>query len=804
MANWFEAIFEFLFKYRPTVFEKGDFHFGSPTSVIVLLLVSALIGIPALLTYAAVRGKSSRRDRLVLGALRGAAIVVVMICLFRPLLLLSAAVPQRNYVGVLIDDSRSMQIADLPGGGRDGRQARSQVVRQLMARADSGLRKALGDRFMLRYYRFASGAQRIAAPDDVTFAGGRTRIGDAIEQARQDLEAVPLSGLVVLTDGADNAQTPLGDELLSLRARSVPVFTVGIGRERFDKDIEVRRVEAARSALKGSALVVDVLVKQRGFGGTKVPLVVEDDGRLVSSEEITLPSDGDLAPVRVHVAVNEAGPRTLTFRIPLQAGEQVSQNNAQQALVVVRNRREKILYVDELRYEFPLIRRAVSADSNIQLVKLVRQGDNKFWRGDVDSAAELAGGFPKTRAELFTYRAIILGSVEASFFTHDQLQMLADFVNVRGGGLLLLGGRRSFAEGGYAGTPLSAVMPVVVEGDAVADSMTFFADLKVSLTPAGATHAATQVAPSLDKTAERWKTLPSVTSVNRIRRLKPGAVALLMGSVPSDGRAGGPGETASGYEQPVLAYQRYGRGVAIALPVQDTYLWRMGAEIPVEDQTFETFWRQLLRWLTSEVPDRVGVVAATDVVGPREPIALQADVADSGYVMRNDARVVAHVVAPTGAARDIPMEWAVDRDGQYRATFTPEESGLYQIKVDADFASGRRGSGRGSRTDSSATGGMTGLSSEPVYVRATTEADAGREFVDAEMRASLLKRIAQETGGRFYTPATSSSLAEDIALSTRGVTVVNQMDLWDMPVVLLVLLGLVSAEWGYRKARGLV
>jgi hypothetical protein len=99
---------------------------------------------------------------------------------------------------------------------------------------------------------------------------------------------------------------------------------------------------------------------------------------------------------------------------------------------------------------------------------------------------------------------------------------------------------------------------------------------------------------------------------------------------------------------------------------------------------------------------------------------------------------------------------------------------------------------------------MTGLSSEPVYVRATTEADAGREFVDAEMRASLLKRIAQETGGRFYTPATSSSLAEDIALSTRGVTVVNQMDLWDMPVVLLVLLGLVSAEWGYRKARGLV
>src|SRR6185503_3282950 len=97
----------------------------------------------------------------------------------------------------------------------------------------------------------------------------------------------------------------------------------------------------------------------------------------------------------------------------------------------------------------------------------------------IDSAAELDAGFPRSRADLFKYRGVIIGDIEASFFTHDQLAMLADFVNVRGGGLLMLGGRRSFAEGGYAGTPLADVMPVVVNGDAVPDSLTFFADLKV-------------------------------------------------------------------------------------------------------------------------------------------------------------------------------------------------------------------------------------------------------------------------------------------------------------------------------------
>lgn len=800
MANWLESLFAFLFKYRPAVFEKGDFAFGSPTSVIVLLLAGALIGVPAILTYAAVRGKSTRRDRWILGAFRATAILLVVFCLFRPMLLLSAAVPQRNYVGVLIDDSRSMQIADVDAG--DARpQTRGDVVRHLVAGPDSAIRKALADRFLVRYFRFSSGTQRIASADDVSFAGTSTRLGDAIEHARQELEAVPLSGLVVFSDGADNARTPLGDELLSLRARSVPVFTVGIGRERFDKDIEIRRVEAARTALKGSAIVADVLVRQRGYGGQKVPLVVEDEGRVIASEEVTLPGDGDLAPVRVHVALNDAGPRTLAFKIAPQPGEQVTQNNTQQALVVVRDRREKILYVEgEPRSEMAFIRRAVASDSNLQLVTLQRTAENTFQRFDVDNGEELAGGFPKTREELFRYRGIVLGSVDASLFTRDQLQMLADFVGLRGGGLLLLGGRHAFGEGGYAGTPLAPVMPVVIAGEAVPDSLTFLADIKPELTPAGAASAATQIAGTEQKSSDRWKTLPPVTSVNFIRGIKPGAVVLVNGVVPSDGRTESAPIAVRRYEQPVLAYQRFGKGLSIALPIQDAWLWQMDPTTPVDDQTFVTFWRQLLRWLTSDVPNRITVSSANDVAGVRDPIALTAEVADSAFVMRNDARVVAHLTAPSGTTRDLPMEWAVDRDGEYRATFTPEEAGNYEVVAEVDPAAGAAGGGS-ARTSADTTRDRR---SDATYVRVNSATESSREFVDAEMRASLLRRIARETGGRFYTPATVASLPEDIALSKRGVTVVNQMDLWDMPVIFLMLVGLVSAEWAYRKKRGLV
>ena len=71
------------------------------------------------------------------------------------------------------------------------------------------------------------------------------------------------------------------------------------------------------------------------------------------------------------------------------------------------------------------------------------------------------------------------------------------------------------------------------------------------------------------------------------------------------------------------------------------------------------------------------------------------------------------------------------------------------------------------------------------------------------MRASLLKRIADETGGKFYRPDRVSTLVEDLAMSKNGVTVVNQLDLWDMPLLFLLVVALESAEWGYRRARGL-
>ena len=759
-----DAFVEALFKYRPVVFERGEFALAAPWPMLIAVAVGAL-GLVLAWAYGRARGKSTPRDRIVLTGVRVAILGLAGFSLLRPTLLVSTAVPQKNAVAILIDDSRSMNIADVDG------QTRAQVAQRLLGTRDSSLARALGERFQLRYYRFSSAAEPVPDGSAMTFAGGRTHLSAALDRARQDLSTVPLAGLVVITDGADNSASALAEPLLALKARNLPVYTIGVGSPRFDRDIEITRVEIPHTALRGTAVVANVVVAQRGFAGRKVKLLAEDAGRIVASQEVTLSGDGEESPVRMRVVTSETGPRQLRFRIARENGELIADNNARDALVTVTDRAEKILYVEgEPRFELKFMRRAVSEDENLRLVALQRTADNKFLRLGVEDSLELVAGFPKTREELFTYRAVILGSVEAAFFTLEQLRMLADFVGERGGGLLMLGGRHAFAEGGYAETPMADVMPVEVARSGEGGEE-YFAELQISPTPAGAMHPATQLGTSEQASLDRWKTMPSLTAVNRVGPAKPGATALLVGR----------DTTASGSERHVvLAHQRYGRGKVIAFPVQDSWLWQMHATIAVDDVSHETFWRQMLRWLVSDVPERI-TMTAPDHVAPGEVVAVRAQVNNESFLAINGAAVRANVIGPDGAPIDVPFEWIVDKDGEYRGSFTAKDAGLYRVSVSARVG------------DSVITG-----SEDYVVAR-----DIQQEMFGAAQRRSLLERVASETGGRYYTPQTAEGLARDMVYTSSGTTVTEQLDLWDTPAMFIALLGLIATEWLLRRKRGL-
>jgi len=435
----------------------------------------------------------------------------------------------------------------------------------------------------------------------------------------------------------------------------------------------------------------------------------------------------------------------------------------------VRDRKEKILYFEgEPRFEYKFIRRAIPDKDNVIVTSLIRTADNKYMRQGVDSPDELVAAFPKTREELFAYRSLIIGSLEAAALTGDQLRMISEFVDRRGGGLLMLGGPRAFAEGGYAGTAVSDVLPVVLDRGRVQPKGTV-QRLTVRPTRAGSGTAVTQLGATEAASAEKWNSLPGVTAVNRIDAVKPGATVLLMGT--DESRA----------ERPMLIFQRYGRGKSFAFLPQDSWVWQMHASIAVDDMTHENFWRQLLRWLVDGVPDQVEPALTTERVDPGEAATLTANVVDPSFVELNDAAVTATVTGPDGAIQDVPMSWDGEHAGQYQATLATKAPGWYEAKIEA-------------------TRGGKPVGSAVTHFRA---APGDAEYFDATMHAATLRRIADETGGHFYDASNTSTLADDLRYTGRGVTTVEEHELWHLPIVLILLVGLLCAEWGYRRVVGL-
>src|SRR5207248_3248237 len=286
------SIFEFLFKYKPIIYAKGRLAFqllGSRGWFILFIIAAAAAA------YYAYRNVARDKYSVGLVALRAVTFTLLAFIVLRPVLNISTVLPQESYLAVVIDNSESMKIKD------DGQVARSdQLQKQFEV---TNFFKRLGDKFKIRTYRFDATAERIDGPGQMNFAGKRTRIESATDLLQQELGTVPLSGVVLITDGVDNASKQWTESLSKLEARHIPFYTVGVGAENITRDAEIVNVAAPRTTLKESTATVDVSYRSHGFRGRKATLYVRENGVLLKSEQVTLPADGEIAETSLDLPV---------------------------------------------------------------------------------------------------------------------------------------------------------------------------------------------------------------------------------------------------------------------------------------------------------------------------------------------------------------------------------------------------------------------------------------------------------------------------------------------------------------------
>jgi uncharacterized membrane protein len=537
---------------------------------------------------------------------------------------------------------------------------------------------------------------------------------------------------------------------------------VGVGPERIEYDLELERVDVAATAPAGAKISAELSVRHDADATTRVRVYDRDE--LIAAREVKLSSQPGLTTFAIDLPPVEAGAHALRFALDPLDNERNTINNSRTRVVNAPAGKRSILYVEgEPRWEYKFLRRAVDRDRALRVASLVRTTPNKHYRQGVNSPAELIDGFPDDAAELFAYDAVIIGSYEAASLRADQHRLLKEFVDHRGGSVLMLAGRYGLSAGGWQNAPLAQTLPVQLPAKQTGAFVQRTAHAQPTIY--GVESAIARLDEDARRNADRWKNLPALADWQTLGRLKPGAVVLL--------------EAASERARaPLLAWQHYGQGATFVLGTASTLRWQM--HLPPADQSHETFWRQLLHAMVAIAPPRVTLGGERAVYDDERNVTLEAQLRNERFEPINDADVELRIAPERDPAFVHTMQRSGQNDGRYTATIDVGSTGLYRIDMTARVGDQEVGAA----------------------VAHVLRNDGVAEHFAIHQHRDVLERIAAATGGRYWGLNELDDLAAAIPYSKAGVVERQTLDLWNLPIVLLVLLGLKVAEWLLRMRWG--
>jgi uncharacterized membrane protein len=776
-----------------------------------VVLALAVLLVP-LAVVAARPGRGTKSTTAVALALRTLGIGLLLLCLLDPQLTTPQAKPGANFLAVLADNSNSLTIKDA-----GATQTRGEQVRTALTGMDSHWLASLAAQYQLRPYIFDNELRRVRDFTELDFTGERTALGAALSEVRERLAGQPLAGILLFTDGdATDLATTLPD-LSGLP----PIYPVLVGKADGLRDIRLAHVDVRQTAFDDAPVSVRAEIAGQGVGLQDVqvsvqplnspPLKAGEADPTPKPQTLRLVSDGQNVETNFDWHPAGIGAQFFNVSVTPPAGKTVDEAttaNNHRIFMVDRGRPAyRILYVaGRPNWEFKFLNRALTDDPQLKMDGLIRiakrepkfdfigrnDTSNPLFNGfdagddtqlydqpvvrivyaDVSNQNELRAGFPRNATDLFAYDAVIIDKVEAAFFTTDQLAMLRRFTAERGGGLLLLGGADTMEAGGYINTPLANALPVYLDRKAATTPQ---GELAWNLTREGWLEPWTRVRATETDERARLNNMPRFLVANALNGIKPGATVL---ATVTD---------SAGKVFPALVAQNYGAGRVACVAVGDMWLWGMKGDTEMADLSH--FWRQLARWLVTNVPAPVELKIETAADGHSVTLRVNAHDQDYRPLDLGTASVkISRVSASnsTGASAfsevTLPAEPVPDVPGQFSATFTPRDAGAYLAEADVVDRSGKN-----------LGHAQSGWVNDPAI----------EEFQSLAPNRPLMEEIARRTGGQVIEWSQLDELAKMLPQRFAPITEQTSQPWWHQSGMFLAVLLCFLAEWGWRRWKGL-
>ncbi len=755
-----------------------------------LAILAGQVILAAGVFYASVYSQLGRGRLAALMAMRSAAILMLLALLFKPAVVVAPAVNESKPVmAILVDRSASMNTSDganLPGRYR-------QAVSMLSFQADR-----ISENFRPAWYYFAGDARQTSSCDELAglSASGEgtdsTNIAAALRRVGGEFSPDSLACILVVSDGLHNAADSVSAAADSVQAR---IYTAGVGSEKETagsrRNAELVSLEAPLQCVRDNLTSVTARVKLTSLANESVSLKLYEAGsdQPIAIEKLwTDKNDDELvadlkwAP-RGRPTNEKTGPDIRRLKVELAAdNESTTADNFGELHVLVTDPRLRVLYIEgSIRPEYKYLKRLLDTDPNVQFMGLVRTRGSTFWAQGGASGRKLTA-MPATKEDFKLFDVLILGDLDSSFLSGGQMKLIRDFVN-DGGGLIMLGGHSSFGPGGYGGTDIEKVLPVLCGGRKQGQEMDAFLP---QLTAAGEAHPVFEGIAGYfagpggrgpDKSLAR---LPELEGCVSVQQVKDGAALLAVH--PSRSSQAGP--------LVVLAVQNFGAGRSAALTVDTTWRWYLPLRAAGVEGPYARLWGQLVRWLAGvdtkstqasssvlmrtprscvkvgqELPVRVRVA---DMIGRPAPTA--SAVCSARVITSSSENPVAIALAPSAEA------------GVFEGVFAPREAGAYRLEASATDDRGR----------------SLGTDSLPITVLPHL-AELDRLARDSD----LLGRLATGHGGRYADIAALPELIDDMVrdcgLASAPAATPTIVKCYNFPILFMLVVVLLTCEWLLRR-----
>jgi uncharacterized membrane protein len=741
--------------------------------------------------YASVYGYLGPWRLVTLMVLRSLAILALLLVLFKPALAITRVDDGKPPLPILVDRSASMSTIDETSGGDRFAQSIAMLNTQRMRGEFAAMRPAwhgFGASPVL-----AANFDELAAMKPSGPGADATDLAAAIRQAAGNFSGAP--GIVLVSDGLHNVAN--ADPVDATVEAGVPIYVLGVGAasESLTARRNVRAISAAAplEAVKNNVTSITLqlgLTAMQGVAVSEAQLFEEGIDQPVATAAVPPPGKNDQT-VSVELKWtprgSPAGPdapmpelRRLRIVVPPAAGESITDDNELALHALVTEPRIRLLYVEgSMRPEYKFLKRLLDSDPNVQFMGLVRVSGNKF------SAQGGIGGktldhLPATEAEMAMFDVIILGDLDSTFLTREQLGRLKAFVD-KGGGLMMLGGHNSFGPGGYGDTELQAVLPVVVGPRAGGQDSTPFVP---QLTALGESHAIMAGiagffgGPGGRTPKADLPKLPELSGCVTVVREKPGAAVLAVH--PTRKNESGP--------LIVLAAQQFGAGRSVAFTGDTTWNWSMPLRGLGQDSPYSRFWGQTIRWLantqtkTRDAQPQVVLRLDRAYTQVGQPVGLTAFVRDAKTPPAG-IHVEATITCDDTAVgpQTLPLS-AGKESGSFAATWQAAKPGKYRLKAAATGPDGKP------------------IGSDELTVRVAPHSS---ELDKLARNSRLLEQIAERSGGAYRDLLAMPELIDQIASRQKALAPPQpqgrSLPLYSFTWLFLAFAALLTAEWLLRR-----